>query len=84
MWEVLILWKGASARQMIQTAGGKSVNVVIAPTCAGEAEQIKVRRPAQEKQPELRSTVRHCLCHSEPLAFNFELRIKGNLFPVNS
>ena len=43
MWDVLILKKGAGSWQSVKTAVGKSVDVVITPTTAGEAEQIQVR-----------------------------------------
>ena len=43
MWDVLILKKGAASWQSAKTAVGKSVDVVVTPTTAGEAEQIQVR-----------------------------------------
>jgi len=43
MWDVLILKKGAVTWQSVKTAVGKSVDVVITPTTAGEAEQVQVR-----------------------------------------
>lgn len=42
MWEVMILKKGG-AWQTVKTASGKSVDVTIQPTAAGEAEQIQAR-----------------------------------------
>jgi len=43
MWDVLILKKGASGWQSVKTAVGKSVDVILTPTTAGEAEQVQVR-----------------------------------------
>ena len=43
MWDVLILKKGATTWQTVKTAVGKSVDVTITPTTAGEAEQVQVR-----------------------------------------
>lgn len=43
MWEVLILRKGGSGWVSVKTAVGKSVDVVIQPSVAGEAEQMQVR-----------------------------------------
>jgi hypothetical protein len=43
MWEVLLLKKGAAGWQSVKTATGKAVDVTVAPTTAGEAEQVQAR-----------------------------------------
>lgn len=43
MWEVLVLRKGTAGWASVKTATGKSVDVTIQPSVAGEAEQMQVR-----------------------------------------
>ncbi len=49
MWEVLILRKGTAGWVSVKTATGKSVDVTITPSVAGESEQIQVRVQLKKK-----------------------------------
>ena len=49
MWDVLILRKGATAWELAKTANGRSVDVTITPTAAGQPEQFQARVQLKKK-----------------------------------